>query len=967
MAAVNGPASGAGRFESWRGGWRVALRMARRDVRRHRGRSLLVVIMVGLPVLLLTAGSTLWFTNDLDTAERLPFQLGRTQAFISPPGPQQLRQSVDPSSGMGWDDEPPSALPLSGWDADSGSLTAEPALERLLGAELYALTSGPVTAEVDGRHSMAIVLSADLSRPEVLAPRLTLESGRWPADPAEVLVTVQGQERGLPTSGTLNLTTEGPRGATGALEVKVVGTARAYDTRFAEHVEPVDIVTAEHPEGLWAGNEWAGRQWLVDRPEPVSWADVELLNRHGVSAYSRYVALHPETAAVSLGDETRANLVRFVVGASGLGLLILTTLLAGPAFAVSAARQRRSLALASSNGATTAQLRRTVLAQALVLGVFSALVGAALGVASGLGAVAAVRVVRPDLVYGPIEVPWPAVALVAVAAVVSSVVAALVPSRGLGRLDIVAVLRGQSVSPRLRRRVPATGAVLTGLGTAAVTWTSFGQASYSYLVFLSGCVLLVIGALMLVPLALASVARFAHRLPLPLRVAAREAGRQRGRATPTVAAIMAGAAVLAVVAVALQADTARQARNHVQLVPPGQAVVQSGIGRLDPQLADTLEQAAPEVSAVSLHRLTDYESSTPTTLLVAQRPGCTLVQTTARMDGPGPDQEPSAACLTAASDAQLQSSSLAAANLEDLDRFLDLTPDQRSALATGALAVVDPESVRELAKPSFMWEPRPTIDLHRPVDVDAEDGRVTFASFVEERGEGDLPISPSAGDVTYVGLPVVHLSHEQWMRLVVDWYGGPAGLLTTDTAVRLGASLQVQAVLLRTPGGISEELESRLDDVLRSTSADTTVQVERGFQRDDALALLIVFGVIGLVILVATLIATALSQAENAPLLGTLAAVGATKRTRRALAGAQALYLGLLGSAIGLAVGLVPGAALARMLLTTYPDDGHVLPPSALDIPWLQVVLPLLTVPLVAGGLAWISIRRAPVVTRRAT
>jgi putative ABC transport system permease protein len=55
------------------------------------------------------------------------------------------------------------------------------------------------------------------------------------------------------------------------------------------------------------------------------------------------------------------------------------------------------------------------------------------------------------------------------------------------------------------------------------------------------------------------------------------------------------------------------------------------------------------------------------------------------------------------------------------------------------------------------------------------------------------------------------------------------------------------------------------------------------------------------------------------------------------------------------------------MLLTTYPDDGHVLPPSALDIPWLQVVLPLLTVPLVAGGLAWISIRRAPVVTRRAT
>lgn len=969
MAALHGPASGADRFESWRAGWRVALRMARRDVRRHRGRSLLVVIMVGLPVLLLTGGSTLWFTNDLDPAERLPFQLGQTQAYVSAPGPEQLRQSVDPSSGIGWDHEPPAALPLPGSASSSGSGSGdvEGGLETLLGAELYALTSGSATAEVDGHYSMATVLSADLSRPEVLAPRVTLESGRWPGAADEVLVTIHGLERGLPATGTVNLTTEGPSGAARQLEAKVVGTARAYDTRFGEHVEPVDLVAAEHREGLWAGNDWVARQWLVDRQRPVTWADVELLNRHGVSAYSRHVALHPETAPLEPSDESKDNVIRFVVGSAGLGLLILTTLLAGPAFAVSAARQRRSLALAASNGATTEQLRRTVLGQALVLGVFSALVGAGLGVASGLGAVAAIRAIRPDLVYGPVDIPWPAVALVAAAGVVSSVVAALVPSRGLGRLDIVAVLRGQSVSPRLRRRVPATGAVLTVLGAAAVTWTSFGQAPYLFLVFLAGCVLVVIGALLLVPLALATMARFAHRLPLPMRMAAREAGRQRGRATPTVAAIMAGAAVLAVVAVALQADTIRQARNHTQLVLPGQAVVQPGIGRLDPRLVDTLEQAAPDISAVSLHRLSDYDSSTPTTMLVAQRPGCALEQTTARMDGIGPDQEPDAACLTAATDGLLQGSSLAAASLEDLDRFLDLTPAQRSALAAGALAVVDPESVRELEKPSFTWSSRQTIDRHRPVDVDVEDGKVTFASFMEKRGEGDLPIPPSAADVTHVELPVVHLSHEQWMRLVLEWYGGPAGLLTTDTAERLGASLQVQAVMLRTPGGIGAELESRLNDVLHSTSADTSLQVERGFQRDDALALAILFGVIGLVILVATLIATALSQAENAPLLGTLAAVGATRRTRRALAGAQALYLGLLGSLLGLAVGLVPGAALARLLTTVYREDGSAILPSTVDIPWLQVILPLLAVPLVAGGLAWISIRRAPVVTRRAT
>ena len=33
----------------------------------------------------------------------------------------------------------------------------------------------------------------------------------------------------------------------------------------------------------------------------------------------------------------------------------------------------------------------------------------------------------------------------------------------------------------------------------------------------------------------------------------------------------------------------------------------------------------------------------------------------------------------------------------------------------------------------------------------------------------------------------------------------------------------------------------------------------------------------------------------------------------------------------------------------------------------LSVVLPLLAVPLVAGAMAWVSIRRAPTMTRRAT
>ena len=43
------------RLARWASSWRVSLRMARRDVRRYRGRSILVLVMVTLPIALIVA------------------------------------------------------------------------------------------------------------------------------------------------------------------------------------------------------------------------------------------------------------------------------------------------------------------------------------------------------------------------------------------------------------------------------------------------------------------------------------------------------------------------------------------------------------------------------------------------------------------------------------------------------------------------------------------------------------------------------------------------------------------------------------------------------------------------------------------------------------------------------------------------------------------------------------------------
>lgn len=69
----------------WWAGWRVALRMARRDVRRHRGRSALVLVMVAAPVAVLVGGLSFVSTSTPDDAALLPRTLGSAVADVTGP------------------------------------------------------------------------------------------------------------------------------------------------------------------------------------------------------------------------------------------------------------------------------------------------------------------------------------------------------------------------------------------------------------------------------------------------------------------------------------------------------------------------------------------------------------------------------------------------------------------------------------------------------------------------------------------------------------------------------------------------------------------------------------------------------------------------------------------------------------------------------------------------------------------
>ncbi len=174
---------------------------------------------------------------------------------------------------------------------------------------------------------------------------------------------------------------------------------------------------------------------------------------------------------------------------------------------------------------------------------------------------------------------------------------------------------------------------------------------------------------------------------------------------------------------------------------------------------------------------------------------------------------------------------------------------------------------------------------------------------------------------------------------------------------------------MRTTDG-SPVPDATVEQLQQTFGDDVGVQLENGFQRDDRLVVGILLGVFGMLILVITLTSTALTLAEQQSDQATLAALGATRGTRRVMAAAQAFLLAAVGCVLGVAVGLVPGIAISRPLTSQGYDPltgASTTQGTILAIPWLSLLVVALAVPLVAGAIAWAGIRRAPQVTRRTT
>ncbi|HET7474908.1 MAG TPA: FtsX-like permease family protein [Dermatophilaceae bacterium] len=906
----------------WYAGWRVALRVAARDVCRYRWRSLFIAVMVGLPVLLLTAGITLLATDQLSPVETIPRVMGAAAARVEALSGSRVEQSPDGAS-FRQPEAPPTAVP--GFAPDSPWTPAK--LARLTGGTVLPVTEAEARAVVGDRRVRVSVLALD-SADRAVAPLLRLESGRWPASADEVVVSPAGASKGLPRSGRLRIEQEDGS----ATDLRVVGVGRG---QLADH--QADMVAAAALVAPW---QQALPAFLVDRADPLTWAEVQRLNGYGLLVKSRQVITHPPSDA-ELTDAQRSmaagNLeLALVIALAAVGIFIETALLAGPAFAVSAARQRRSLALAAVNGAERRQLRRYVLGQALVLGVASSFTGAVLGIAGAWTGLAWWAAANPTFDTRPFDLAWPQLVGVVACSVLASVVAAMLPARGVGRLDVAGTLRGGAVSGRVSRGLPALGVVVMTVSAALVlSGVVVDQLPVSAgLPMVAGAIGLVVGAMLVVPALLALLGRVGARLPLALRLASRDTSRQRSRATPAVAAIMAAVAAMTAFAVGATSEEAQNRQDYQPQLTLGAGALYGPADAMD-RAAAVVRRYAPDLTVHTSGRVYSQppttrppEPGSAATVVAAILPGCTPAQAFRALT----EQH----CASLSSEASQESSAIAVEALTGLLQRLSLSEGQRQILQRGGVLVADQRLVRN--------------------------GEVVFASG-RTRMDADGGLEPPRASVRQA-VPAGVVDPARW-RTTFGAEGAGAVLLPR-TATDLGWTVATDRLRVSAPGGmISRAAETAISEHLDS---DMSLVVERGYQSQNTVVLLILFAVAGLLVLVAALVSTALSLAESQADMATLAAVGATRHTRRSVAAAQALVVAASGAVLGLVIGLVPGVAITWPLTTNRFDPAAGQSYTAapvVDIPWLGLAAVVVLVPLLAAGLSCVAVRRAPELTRR--
>ncbi|MFE3603790.1 FtsX-like permease family protein [Streptomyces sp. NPDC059142] len=945
---------------TWYHSWRAALRIARRDAWRYKGRSFLVLAMIALPILGVSALDLTLRSAELSVSESSERELGRADArFIDPQyGGEAVLQSPDAQNYQPKKNFEGSSWPEGATDVKKAIPAGATVLEDSVGSGRLRTTHGLLHAEI-----------RELKATDPMARGIMrLDEGRFPEKSGEVAATTHFLEASGLRIGS-KLTARGLDA-----EYRIVGSYELPSALKADQVNALPGAMLDPLDKALKADDLPGTSadttYLVSLGASASggftWNMVQEANAKGVLVNSRAVALNPPADAdIALyqldgwggyAQSSAAQTAELAALGTIVGLAMLEIcLLAGPAFAVGARRSRRQLGLVGANGGDRHHIRAIVLGGGLVIGIVSAVVGTVLA----LGLTFALRPLLEEYLgkrFGSFDIRPLELGGIALLAVVTGLLSAIVPAITSSRQTVLASLTGRRGVRKSSRVLPVVGLIAVVLGASIALYGSLMTEQFA--VIAAGSALAELGVVALTPALVGLFGRIGRWLPLSPRLALRDSVRNRGRTAPAVAAVLAAVAGTVAVSTYSVSSDAQYRAEYTPSLPHGAVsvmVTEGGGGRDVPTVRNAVQKSLPIDIRADVDRINVGKPSCP---MYGGDDGCGQYEVIVPKANECPLwQEDDDDELTPAErrkwgkDWRCQE--------DDVYSHVDGGVLVGDAKLLKVLDIEDPEAEKALAEGKVvLFDKRKadkdgTVRIRMITDVDAADKALEAGK--EPPGEiKSFATHEVPENVKAYGLSMV---------------------MSPDTAKAAGVGTVPLGAYYSTTSLPTTAQEQKLDGEIDRTGTDVNLQIEKGFNGETSIVLLALTVFAGLITIGAAGIATGLAQADAEADLKTLAAVGAPARVRRTLSGFQCGVVAVMGVILGSVAGVLPAIGLRlsdrRSQEGWYQEalaQGSVSDPPFVPvvIPWATMAALLIAVPLGAALLAALVTRSHRTLGRRA-
>ncbi|MFJ3825318.1 ABC transporter permease [Streptomyces nodosus] len=535
-------------------------------------------------------------------------------------------------------------------------------------------------------------------------------------------------------------------------------------------------------------------------------------------------------------------LIAFMVGI----FLIINT------FSMLVAQRTREIGLMRAIGSSRRQVNQSVLAEALLLGVFGSVLGVGAGIGIAVGLMKVMGSVGMKLSTDDLTVTWTTPVVGLALGVVVTVLAAYLPARRAGKISPMAALRdaGAPADARAGRIRLLVGLVLTVAGAGSLYLAAQADKANAGSLWLGlGVILSLLGFVIIGPLLAGGVIRVLGAILLrafgPVgRMAERNALRNPRRTGATGAALMIGLSLVACLSV-VGSSMVASATDQLDKTVGTDFIVQSDSGQLFTEQAVKAVKSTPELARVTEYRLLDAALTTP--------------------DGRTSKKEMlNAADPTYAQDLRTKT---VAGNLEDAYRADSMSVPEGFAKKHG-------------------------ITLGSKVQVDFKDGTA-----------GRLTVRAITSDDVVIDKGAMYTSIATAARYV------PADSMPLDLLLFATAKDGQQEAAYKA-------LKSALHDYPQYTVRDQTdYKQELKDQIGQLLNMIYGLLALAIVVAVLGVVNTlALSVVERTREIGLMRAIGLSRRQLRRMIRLESVVIALFGALLGLGLGMSWGATAQKLL-----------------------------------------------------